>query len=686
MTERPRLRTDLVLVEQTYRGEQSFIVKDPVTRKYFRFRPLEITVMQSLDGQRTTAEAAAALLEQGIKVSAAAIGKFAEKLKTMGLCERTLRESSVLLMERLRAQRRKRLRGNSRFQGDLLRLRWSVGDPDRFMDRTMPYLRFFFTRGFLSASVVLFAVYVVILALKWPEFVREMADVYLLRASLGDYALLWAVTMVIVAVHELAHGYTCKFFGGKVHEIGAMLFYFELAFFCNVNDAWTFPDRKARLWVTAAGSWIEMVVAGIAAIVWWIAAPGTAASDIALAFFIVGGLAAVLVNLNPLIPLDGYYALSDWLEVPNLRQRAFAHLAWTVRTRWLGLDLPMPPADEREQRIFLLYGTLAVAYTGMVFALVSAIAYGWLSRVFGALGVFALVALVWLLTRQLRRDLRRGATDAWREIRAKWSLGGRMRRAGVGAAAAALGLGLAGFLPWPITVTGPFVVAPAATRLLMAPDSGVVVEVLVREGETVEAGTPLLVIRNLELERLAAAASLTVDSLALRGAQARAAGRKGEEARLAAQRRAEASRLTGLETRIRSLAIRAPGAGVVSSPRPDTLVGMTASLGDTLLRLGGTGEEARVALGRAGASLARQGQPVRLVAHADPRIRLKATLASVAPAATPGGTVESRVALPPGAGLRPGMTGEARVVLRDATGWSALWWAVRSRIRTDLLL
>jgi putative peptide zinc metalloprotease protein len=356
VSEYPRLRPDLVLVEQTYRGEQSFIVKDPTAGKYFRFRPLEIAVMRSLDGRRTPAEAAAELVERGIKVSAVAVSRFAEKLKTMGLCERTLRESSVLLMERLRAQRRKRLRPGM-FQGDILRLRWSVGDPDRLMDRTMPYLRFFFTRGFLTVSVALFVIYLVILGLKWSEFAAAMATVYLLRASLGDYVLLWAVTMVIVAVHELAHGYTCKYFGGKVHEIGAMLFYFELAFFCNVNDAWTFPERRARLWVTAAGSWIEMVVAGIAAIIWWLAAPGTAASDVALAFVMVGGLAAVLVNLNPLIPLDGYYALSDWLEVPNLRQRAFGHVAWLLRTRVLGQDLPMPPADEREQRIFLLYGT-----------------------------------------------------------------------------------------------------------------------------------------------------------------------------------------------------------------------------------------------------------------------------------------------------------------------------------------
>ena len=105
-----------------------------------------------------------------------------------------------------------------------------------------------------------------------------------------------------------------------------------------------------------------MVIASIAAIVWWAAAPGTLVSDVAFAAVLIGGITTVLMNVNPLIPLDGYYALSDWLEVPNLRQRAFAHLSWLIKTRLFGLDLPQPPADEREQRIFLIYGALAAAY------------------------------------------------------------------------------------------------------------------------------------------------------------------------------------------------------------------------------------------------------------------------------------------------------------------------------------
>jgi putative peptide zinc metalloprotease protein len=163
----PRIRSDLVLVEQTYRGELSYIVKDPTTHKYFRFRPLEVAVIRVLQHAATAAEAVGALAGEGIKVTAATVSKFAERLKSMGLCERTLRERSVLQMERLRAQRRERL-AQGPFRGELFRIRWSMGDPDKFMDRTIPYLRFCFGRRFLLVSVALFAVQAVILAIKWP--------------------------------------------------------------------------------------------------------------------------------------------------------------------------------------------------------------------------------------------------------------------------------------------------------------------------------------------------------------------------------------------------------------------------------------------------------------------------------------------------------------------------------------
>ena len=175
MTDRPKLRRDLVLVEQTYRGEQSYIIKDPESRKYFRFRPVEVMVMQTLDGEHTASEAAAALAEEGLRVTPKGVEVFAAKLTGMGLCERTLSERSVLLMERLRAQRRRRL-CKGIFQGDILRLRWSVGDPDKLFDRWLPRLRFFFSRNFLVTSVALFGVYFLVLGIKWPEFSKAVVD------------------------------------------------------------------------------------------------------------------------------------------------------------------------------------------------------------------------------------------------------------------------------------------------------------------------------------------------------------------------------------------------------------------------------------------------------------------------------------------------------------------------------
>src|SRR2546422_7051024 len=75
-----------------------------------------------------------------------------------------------------------------------------------------------------------------------------------------------------------------------------MLIYFQPAFYCNVNDAWTFPDLRARLWVTAAGSWIQLVLAALAAIVWWVAQPGTLISQLALFLVVIGGVTTVVAN------------------------------------------------------------------------------------------------------------------------------------------------------------------------------------------------------------------------------------------------------------------------------------------------------------------------------------------------------------------------------------------------------
>src|SRR5262245_40564376 len=128
----PALRAGVDLIEQNYRGEQSFVAKDPETHKYFRFRPAEAAVIRTFDGSRSIEEIAFALGQSGLSLSTGAIEAFARTLSKLGLLEQTVVERSSHQLERLRAERRRR---RSLFRGEWLRMRWSIGDADGFFSR-----------------------------------------------------------------------------------------------------------------------------------------------------------------------------------------------------------------------------------------------------------------------------------------------------------------------------------------------------------------------------------------------------------------------------------------------------------------------------------------------------------------------------------------------------------------------
>jgi putative peptide zinc metalloprotease protein len=686
MTTRPQLRPELVIVEQAYRGERTYIVKDPETHRYFRFKPLELLVMQHFDGEHTPQEIADALAAEGLPFKASAVAAFAQKLRTMGLLVRSLKEQSVLVLERQRAERHRRVRG-THYQGSLLRMRWSLTDPDQLFDRWIPRLRFFFTPTFVVLSLALFAMYFVVLGATWPAVPHGVMALYDASTySLQFILVFWGTAMATIAVHELGHGLTCKHFGGEVHEMGAMLIYFQPAFYCNVNDAWTFPGRRERLWVTAAGSWIQMVIAALAAIVWLVVEPETLVSQIAFSAVLIGGITTVLANANPLIPLDGYYALSDYLEVPNLRQRAFAYLGWLVRRHVLRLEVPEPPADDREKRILVVFGALSLVYIVLILTVVAAWVLGWVDRALGAIGVVAFALLLWALLRDVARSWGHAVVTSVREHRRALTskrLWGRLGPIFVVVA-------LLGFLvPWPVKVRGGFVADPAARAYRTAPSAAAAFEIRVREGDAVTAGEPLVRLRDLNLELERARRKREADSLAAQLGALRGSGSPGAVRQLDEALAEARARVAALDDRVRALTLRAPIHGVVLTPRIEEQIGRWYEPGDTVALVARTDTlELRIALDGAGAGLVRPEQHVQLMAHADLGWRLRSHVASVATTGDRGdGRVEARVLVAASqTPLRPGATGEAKITVRRTSVFGALWWAVRKRIRNDLLL
>ena len=184
--------------------------------------------------------------------------------------------------------------------------------------------------------------------------------------------------VVVIAIHETSHAMTTKHYGRRVRRGGVMLFFGSPAFFVDTMDIWMSPKR-ARIIVSWAGPYSGLVVGSVATLI--IAGTGFADTGMNAFLFKLSVMAFVmgaLLNMNPLLQWDAYFMLMDWLEIPNLRKRSIDFVRRNVLNKIISRT-----SFSREEKIFTVFGTMAVLYT--VFAL-SMVVFFWQSRAANALG------------------------------------------------------------------------------------------------------------------------------------------------------------------------------------------------------------------------------------------------------------------------------------------------------------
>jgi multidrug resistance efflux pump len=246
-------------------------------------------------------------------------------------------------------------------------------------------------------------------------------------------------------------------------------------------------------------------------------------------------------------------------------------------------------------------------------------------------------------------------------------------------------------LPWPITSTGSVRVMSAnPATAIMPTDSGIVTAVLVREGQRVAAGEPLLLLTDPALMRERESRTRAVAASSAAALAARVRGDAGAEAVAAAQEGAAQTLVSATDYRIAQHVVRARAAGVVATLHPERLLGRMLSPGAIALQLADADSiELRIDLAGTGAVLVRPGMPVHLLSYIDTSHPIVSTVGAVAvlgDTADDTGRVEARVRMARDAAWRPGATGEASVVLRRSTLLAAMWRWMRAEVRTDLWL
>ena len=467
MSEWPKLRTDLVSSPSEVDGQTVYTIKDPRLGNYFRLRAPEFWLISQFDGQTSPEQLAEAFKAKfQFNLSADDVRGFVGLMDKLLFLENSRAEQATSRLSQQAGRGRSRL-------GRLLYIKVKAFKPERFLDRLTEFYRPFHRDFWFTLQGLLALTGFWLLFGNLSHFEVELSAVW----KLGSLVTLVLSLFILVSVHEFAHAVLCRLYGGEVREIGFMLMYFQPCFYCDLSDAWLFPRKSQRLAVSLAGPYMQLMLLAVSVIVWQLTVPGTFVNNLAWMLTTVNWL-IFLFNFNPLIKLDGYYILSDWLDVPNLRRKAFAYLGNLLQRHLLGWDVPPVEADRRSRRIYLAYGLFALVYSvGLatwMFYLISA----FLLHRFGPSGLMLFLVVLAVIMRSTLKEMMLGVATHFRQMaklmHKPWRLTAYL-------IVAAVVIVVAVAVPVPRRVSGEVIVRPIAEYSLGLTDIGLL-ESITRTG------------------------------------------------------------------------------------------------------------------------------------------------------------------------------------------------------------
>jgi multidrug resistance efflux pump len=513
-------------------NDGQFVVKDPRAGTFYNLGEQEAFLLLQLDGMRTAEAICTAFEEQfGQPLSGEDLQEFLELARTWGFLrssdgsgtavvgapDPTPRDDSQVSLRRSPAPDGP-LPPRPRRRPNLLAWRIKLFDPSRLFCWLEPKLQFVWTGPFfiLSAGCILAAA-----ALAWANR-QELASQFPHAMGRETLALAWLTLLAVTLCHEFAHGLTCKHYGGEVHEVGFLMLFLMPCLYCNVSDAWLFREKSKRLWVTLAGCYCELVMWALAVFIWRFTLQDSRLNYLAWMVVSVCGI-RVLFNFNPLMKLDGYYLLSDLVDIPNLRQRALGAMMAHLRRLLWGAQRPR---REPRGQFLASYGIATWLFSLGFLALMLGTSVWRLEPSWRLVGLGVATLLGALMLRGLFQGLFAG--EVTKMI--------RMRRRRT-----AMWLLIGGALPTVLTLgqmehvaKGPFHVRPLTRAELRAPVAGFLQAVYLDQGDRVSPGVVIARLEVPDLDSRVAQKDAEVREARAKLRQAESGTRREE---MAAQRR-----------------------------------------------------------------------------------------------------------------------------------------------------
>lgn len=611
------LRADLAMRLEREAGEPVYIIEDKLQSKFFRVGIAEYSFIALLDGKTTVAEAVAfaARLDAGKAITeeqAAVVCRWL--IDNQLACDAESPQSYGEVAENAAPSKSALARWNP------LYLRVPLLRPDRWVTRLSPYVGWLFSLPAMIIAAIIMACGGVATVANWDNLVASTGRVFATDQWL-TVGLAW---VVIKFLHETAHALVCKRHGGVVRDAGVVFILGAPLAYVDVTSAWRFASKWQRIHTSAAGIYIELLIAAIAACGWSYLAAG-AANDLCLQVMIMASISTILFNANPLMRFDGYYVLADLLEIPNLYQDSQSRLRG-LAAKWLFGERQATGETGKRGLFLLAYGCGAFAWKWMVCVTIAVTVI----LVLEGLGVLLVMIglTIWL-------GPSAGAFAGGLANRGSWTRPRRVKGIALLLVIVTSTLSVVLLAPWPFAPQAPAVVEYAPLAIVRASNDGFVRQVAVKVGQEVAQGQLLFRLENAELQ-------LEVEQLRADLTEAENAVRALRFDAKTAESQSEFERLMGLRERLqeklkhlKSLDVRSPINGTVVSGEPASLLGAYLREGDEVLVIGSEGsKELRLSIAQHDVEAYGEhvDQPLRIRVHGvEPFL---AALTSVAPQAT----------------------------------------------------
>lgn len=389
---RPRVvATVEVSPQTTTSGKPYFVLRNTAKNTYLKLEPREYELVGLMDGTLTVQQLVVEYFMRSGALAVTHVTGLVQLLANNSFLTAASRNVYAELGEMLRAPGvTERV---SRFARGFVSSEFAITDIDAFLARLYKSVGwFFFTRPALVVGVTLSALGPLIYL---EEFARgrypllQFGDSYLTA-----FALFFGFQFITLIIHELGHAMAVKRAGRLVPRGGFMMYYGFPAGFVDTTDIWMAP-RRARLITSFAGPYTGLVLGGVCALGAFFLPQGTFGA-LCFAWGLVL-LVNTLFNFNPLLELDGYYLLVDWLEKPSLRPRAMSFVRGALWEKIRARE-----KFSREEIFFALFGIASLSYA--VFAILLALQF-WRLRLASIAGealtspnIFAQSAVLLLVT------------------------------------------------------------------------------------------------------------------------------------------------------------------------------------------------------------------------------------------------------------------------------------------------